>query len=522
MIAEIILLILLVGGLVYYYLYHYKKDGESDTEEEATSSPPPPSPPSPSSSPRESPMVRVSPMPVLEPEPDPLPPMAAPLAEMIRLLPSHIRGAMHYASKEAPCGFSDLMHSTGYMDILTRDGEAADNTVIAKSVVEGIDRCVNAFFQKPVFESIVAPMNENMNMLLEDVDYDFAMYAMTLMVECSRYEQNRARIRALERAKNMRFYYPLMTDNSHVQNQTYSKNNTRFNYTLNTWRMHQFAAPVISMSKRGTVYEFEYGIRGTKTEYDPNPHTGYIVFGLTNKPKDQTHGWDASGPDLNINYKHGGDRMYPHTGAKPPARWRVHREGVGDYWRLTVDFYGGKEQFDDDGMVLKDIKWEIFSDPDRTRRLYSGWMSAAQGTEGQFKGYLNASNTFYMRIGGHPGGWHYFQNFDKTVLDGAAFSSDTVATEQNPFFHLVKNDGACLREYLTMPVSEFKTRFYTMMRTIADNAYAYLDMFLFKDIPGVDPEELAQVKLFIEELADFKQYFDTGTLDEDNLLGNLK
>lgn len=517
MIAEIILLlILVVGGLAYYYHYHYDKDADDEEEESASSSPLPP----PEAS-RSTAQVRVSPMPVLEPAPEPLPPMAAPVAEMIRLLPSHIRGAIHYASKEAPCGFIDLMRSVGYMDILSRDGETADNTVVAKSVVEGIDRCVNAFFEKPVFESIVAPMNENMNMLLEDVDYDFAMYAMTLMVECSRYEQDRARIRALERAKNMRFYYPLMTDNSHVQNQTYSKNNTRFNYTINTWRMHQFAAPVISMAKRGTVYEFEYGIRGSKTEYDPNPTTGYVVFGLTNKPKEQTSSWNAPGPDLSINYKHGGDRMYPHTGTKTPTRWTVHREGVGDFWRLTVDFYGGKEQYDEDGMILKDIKWEIFADADRTRRLYSGWMSAAEGTDDQFKGYLNASNTFYIRIGGHPGGWHYFQNFDKTVMDGAAFSTDTVATEQNPFYHLVKNDGACLREYLTMPVSEFKTRFYTMMRTIADNAYAYLDMFLFKDIPGVDPEELAQVKLIIEELADFKQYFDNGILDADNLLGNL-
>ena len=105
MIVEILLLlILLVGGLAYYYHYHYNKDDHDEEEDdESSSSPPPPA------APRSTANVRVSPMPVLEPAPEPLPPMAAPVAEMNRLLPSHIRNAIHYASKEAPCESKDFL-----------------------------------------------------------------------------------------------------------------------------------------------------------------------------------------------------------------------------------------------------------------------------------------------------------------------------------------------------------------------------------------------------------------------------
>jgi len=214
---------------------------------------------------------------------------------------------------------------------------------------------------------------------------------------------------------------------SGVTNIVYSENNTRLTFTPGEFNMHMLDGPVLDTSILGTVYEFEYGIRTSADISDTNiPSVEQILIFSTQTQHSTTDVFTGPyGPNLLIHYTSSTMSRYDGNSG-PNNHWNVVKEGVGDYWRLTV------AENTNNTDTFNDLKWEIFSDADRTDLLYWGWMSyshygpsdAYAQTSGTYSYQTNS--TWYVRLGGNTNGHNYFQNFSS----GSGSDPDPVMVKQ--------------------------------------------------------------------------------------------
>ena len=114
------------------------------------------------------------------------------------------------------------------------------------------------------------------------------------------------------------------------------------------------------------IYEFEYGVLATPNINDYVPFDGQILMFCLQYQQESLVGSDWwSGVGVSGLFVYNSNSIIRRLDQNTTF-FNVVKQGVGDYWRLTVVEHEG----------INDIKWEIFSDFTRTDLLYYGFASS--------------------------------------------------------------------------------------------------------------------------------------------------
>ena len=226
---------------------------------------------------------------------------------------------------------------------------------------------------------------------------------------------------------------------TYVSNLLYSVNNTRVTFNISEgWDGVALSGPEIDTSQVGNIYEFEYGVRATPNINDTIPFDNAILMFTLQYQQESIIGSDWwSGVGVSGLFVYNSNSSIQRKDQNQSASFfTIVKHGVGDYWRLTVV----------QNQAINDIKWEIFSDSARTDLLYYGYISSLHDsneyselyeTIEQPNGYqmfLNNIGKYYLRIGGTPGGYYYFQNFknlQNTIKNPLNFTYNLTAAYDN-------------------------------------------------------------------------------------------